>query len=338
MEFVSELGLVALGSRMRAISDRLYAIADEVYQRSGIEVQGRWFPLLRLLHDRGPQGVGEIAQAIGQTHSAVSQLADKLVREGWLVAKADVADKRLRRLALSAKAGTALRDAKPAWRAIQEVLATRCSEADIDVLGTLTAFAQLLAPPIQDEIAERTLALQREALRVVKFQPALREHFHRLNAEWLRKYFYIEEIDERVLSHPEGEIIDLGGEVFFALLGDAVVGTCALKSEADDSLELTKMAVDERYQGLGVGRRLIEAAIEEFTRRGSKTLFLETNSKLAPAIKLYESVGFEHQSTVRPDSHYQRANVYMVWRAPPAAKSKGASATRRKKAAVVPGA
>lgn len=334
MEFVNELGLLALGSRMRTMSERLYVIADEVYQRSGIAVQGRWFPFLRLLHDRGPQSVCEIAQAIGQTHSAVSQLADKLVRDGWLVVNTGVADKRLRRLGLTAKADAALRDAKPAWRAIHEVLESHCSDAGIDVLDTLTAFAQLLEPPIQDEMAERTLALQREAVRVVTFQPALREHFYQLNAAWLRKYFYVEEIDDRVLSNPEQEILAAGGQVFFALLGDAVVGTCALMQESDDSCELTKMAVDECYQGLGIGRCLIEAAIGEFTRRRGKTLFLETNSKLAPAIRLYESVGFEHQSTVRPDSHYQRADVYMVWRAPRAAKAKGGSRPRRKDAGV----
>jgi ribosomal protein S18 acetylase RimI-like enzyme len=43
-------------------------------------------------------------------------------------------------------------------------------------------------------------------------------------------------------------------------------------------------------------------------------LFLETNTRLAPAIRLYESVGFEHQPTVKPDTHYSRANVYMIWR------------------------
>lgn len=330
MEFVNALGLVALGSRMRAISERLYGVADEVYQRSGMTVQGRWFPLLRLLHDRGPQTVGEIAQAIGQTHSAVSQLADKLVREGWLVVSADVSDKRVRRLGLSPQGREAMRAAKPAWRAIQEVLESRCAELGIDVLGTLDAFAQVLEAPIQDEIAARTLALQRDAVRVVHFQPALRAHFYRLNAEWLRKHFYIEAIDDRVLSNPEGEIIDVGGEVFFALLGDEVVGTCALKKEPDDSLELTKMAVDERHQGLGIGRRLIEAAIAEFVRRGARTLFLETNSKLTAAVKLYESVGFVHQPTLRPDSHYQRANVYMVWHAPLAVKGTGGRGTRPK--------
>ena len=64
MEYIAQLGLVALGSRMRAVSDRLYATADEVYRQSGLDIQGRWLPLLRILHDRGPLTVGEIAEAI----------------------------------------------------------------------------------------------------------------------------------------------------------------------------------------------------------------------------------------------------------------------------------
>ena len=97
MEYIAQLGLIALGSRMRAVSDRLYATADEVYRHSGLEIQGRWLPLLRILHDRGPLTVGEIAEAIGQTHSAVSQLADKLTDQGWLDVVVDPVDKRHRR-------------------------------------------------------------------------------------------------------------------------------------------------------------------------------------------------------------------------------------------------
>ena len=150
-------------------------------------------------------------------------------------------------------------------------------------------------------------------IRVELFSKPLREHFYRLNAAWLEKYFHIEQIDHQVLINPESEIIEPGGEILFALLADLVVGTCALKLDSLDEYELTKMAVDEHYQGHGIGRILINAAIAEFKRRKGKRLFLETNTKLEPAIKLYESVGFEHQTTIKPGSHYSRANVYMIW-------------------------
>lgn len=334
MAFLSELGLVALGSRMKALSERLYALADEVYGARGSPVQGRWFPVLRLLHDRGPHTVGDIAAHVGQTHSAVSQLADRLVREGWLEVRDDGRDRRRRRLALTARATEAIRAVKPAWRAIQETLAERCAAAGIDVLATLRAFEQQVEPGIAEAIVERWNASERAALRIVPFAPALREHFYRLNADWLRKYFYVEEIDHRVLGEPEREILEPGGEILFALVGDAVVGTCALKHEADGVYELTKMAVDEGYQGLGIGRRLMEEAVAEFSRRKGTRLFLETNTKLTPAIRLYESVGFEHQPVLKPDSHYNRADVYMIWRAPATVRKRAArSANPRKRAA-----
>jgi putative acetyltransferase len=45
-------------------------------------------------------------------------------------------------------------------------------------------------------------------------------------------------------------------------------------------------------------------------------LFLESSRKLAPALALYESVGFRHRPAPRPGSHYVRADVYMVWEPP----------------------
>lgn len=326
MEYIAQLGLVALGSRMRAISDRLYATADEVYRASGLQLQGRWLPLLRILHDRGPQTVGEIAEAVGQTHSAVSQLADKLTDLGWVDVAIDPADRRRRRLALTAHAETELRAAKPLWRAIEDLFTRHCREQGIDLLHTLATFENVLAPTLAGAIVERAATQDRSALRIVAFDPALRDHFYRLNEAWLRKYFYVEEIDHRVLSDPETEIIARGGNILFAMLGDEVVGTCALMPEAGGAdaegvdmkgtFELTKMAVDEQRQGLGIGRALMEAAIDEFRRRDGRRLFLETNSKLTPAVRLYESMGFEHQPSIKPDSHYDRADVYMVWRDP----------------------
>jgi ribosomal protein S18 acetylase RimI-like enzyme len=73
------------------------------------------------------------------------------------------------------------------------------------------------------------------------------------------------------------------------------------------------MAVDETFRGLGAGQRLLDACLAEFRRRKGRTLFLESNSRLSTALRMYEKAGFVMQPTIRPDSHYARADVYMVY-------------------------
>jgi ribosomal protein S18 acetylase RimI-like enzyme/DNA-binding MarR family transcriptional regulator len=317
MSFFEEVGLLGIASRLKATSDRFYALADGIYAKQGIDLQSRWFPLFWLIYDQGPQTVGDIALAVGQTHSAISQLASRLVRDEWLVAVEDHADRRRTRLDLSDKARNALRKAKPVWRAIRDELEAKCKAAALDPAATLSGLNTLLDGPIEANIIARAKSLGRDAIEIVPFRPDLRAEFFRLNADWLRRYFYLEEIDHQVLSNPEGEILEPGGAIFFALLDGAAVGTCALMQVDHGTFELTKMAVDPQYQGLGIGRLLIEEVIAEFRRRKGKTLFLETNTKLATAIRLYESKGFEHQPARKAVSHYQRANVFMIWRDAP---------------------
>jgi ribosomal protein S18 acetylase RimI-like enzyme len=117
-----------------------------------------------------------------------------------------------------------------------------------------------------------------------------------------------------VLGDPERHILQPGGAIFFARLGEEVIGTCALLQESPGMFELTKMGVDETFRGLGAGRRLLDACIAEFHRRKGHTLFLESNSRLTTALRMYEKAGFVMQPSVRPGSHYERADVYMIYR------------------------
>ncbi len=310
---------LALGSRLKALSDALYDASDAVYGARGLKFESRWFPVVRLLHDRGPTAVTDVAREIGQSHSAVSQLAERLLKTGWIARRKDPADSRRSLLALTPRAQIEVRRLKAVWRGVADEVHADLAAAGHDLLRALDAFEQRLArAPIAPRILDRLTRYDAEALRVVPFRPELRQHFYDLNADWLRKYFYLEAIDHRVLSRPEEEIIAPGGAVLFALLGDEVVGTCALKLEAPGVYELTKMAVIEERRGLGIGRALLEAAIAEFRRRRGRTLFLESSTKLGPALRLYEALGFEHQPGPKPGSHYQRSDVYMIWRDPEA--------------------
>jgi putative acetyltransferase len=151
-------------------------------------------------------------------------------------------------------------------------------------------------------------------IRIVDYAPRWRADFARLNIEWLERWFEVEPIDREVLSDPETHILAGGGRVLFAVdSDDRALGTVALLHEGGGVYELTKMAVDPLLRGRGIGRLLMAGALEAWRGLGGRELFLESSSRLAPALALYESIGFRHRPAPRPGSHYARADVYMVY-------------------------
>lgn len=144
---------------------------------------------------------------------------------------------------------------------------------------------------------------------VVTFSPRYRDAFARLNYAWIEKYFVVEPVDRRVLDNPEEEIIVGGGQIFFALANERVVGTVALKREDARTYELTKMAVDDSARGRGYGKALLTAAIDYARADGAKRLVLSSHTSLAPAIAMYRAAGFVERHDA--DSCYSRCNIYM---------------------------
>lgn len=313
--YLSSLRELALGSRLKALSDHFYQAVDEVYRASGAGIESRWFPVLRYLRDVGPTTVTDMALAIGQTHSAVSQLADRLVEAGMVTRQRDPHDGRRSVLVLTAAGERALGDLGPVWLAIRRGMAESLGPRGVALLDAIDGCEQVLAErPLVAAILDQRAVLSQAVVEVVPYQPALREHFRRLNQQWLERQFRVEDVDRALFADPEGMIIAPGGAILFALYAGEVVGTCALMHEGDGVYELSKMGVDENYRGLGAGRKLLDEAIATFRRREGRELFLESNSRLERALAMYERAGFERQPGIRSGSHYARADVYMVYR------------------------
>ena len=149
-------------------------------------------------------------------------------------------------------------------------------------------------------------------LSIIPYDARYQRDFKRLNESWIVEFFEMEETDHKVLDHPKQYIIDSGGTILFAVEGDMIVGTCALaKSENGRfEFELAKMAVDPKFRGRGIGQRLGEAIIDCARELGANTVFLESNTILAPAINLYRKLGFVE--TERQPTPYARGNIHMV--------------------------
>ena len=146
-------------------------------------------------------------------------------------------------------------------------------------------------------------------VEIIPFSPDLKEAIKILNLEWLTKYFKVEAKDEKVLSNPQEEIIDKGGMIFYAKYQEKIIGTVSLIKIEEGSYELSKMAVTDGVQGLGVGKKLLEHCILIAQEKQIKKIILYSNRSLLPAIHLYEKFGFEEIPL--EDGIYERADIKM---------------------------
>ena len=146
--------------------------------------------------------------------------------------------------------------------------------------------------------------------QIVTYSPRYQEAFIRLNTEWIKKYFELEESDFKVFEHPE-QIVEKGGQIFFALTDSGIaVGCCALVRHADNhTYELAKMAVSPQYRGYRIGTALGHALMNYAKQKGIKSIFLEGNTRLKASIALYRRLGFQE---IPLTAHaYKRCDILM---------------------------
>lgn len=96
------------------------------------------------------------------------------------------------------------------------------------------------------------------------------------------------------LSDIETSYLKRGG--LFELLVDEngrLLGTVGLYPINNEVIELRKMYFVPILRGHGYGKQTLERMIEQARQRGFKKIYLETNSVLKDAIRLYQKFGFE---------------------------------------------
>ena len=311
MDFYRSAGVVALGSRLRRLSERLGRDATILYERYGVDIDPRWYPVCAMLEARDAQSVGELAAAIGQSHAAVSQVIQGLDARGFVVRTRCAEDSRVTRLSLT-----------PAGRAAME----RMVPQRRDVEAAVTALLEAHAPELWSSLERLEAALDergllervereraRGAVTIVPYDDARHaDAFRELNLAWIRRHWEPEASDHAVLDAPQRAIVEIGGYIAIAERDDVAIGTCALLPMAGGDYELAKMSVADGHKGLGVGERLGRHVIEEAARRGAGRVYLETNSVLEPAIALYRKLGFG-PANAQP-SPYDRCNVQLELR------------------------
>jgi len=91
------------------------------------------------------------------------------------------------------------------------------------------------------------------------------------------------------------------GRVWLAEQGDELVGCCAIAHRGQGVGQLRWVLARREVRGAGLGRRLVEQALEYCRQQGMGRVFLETTDGLEASRRLYDSLGFRLVSETREE-------------------------------------
>ena len=312
-DLIKELGALTVASRMKRLADRFQHDVGVVFRERQVSLEPRWMTVYYLLARDGAMSVVEIARALQISHPAVHQVAQEMLKAGYLVQNRDQQDGRRRLLNLSDSALEVLPQMRELWDDVERAAAQVIQESGFEVLSVLERLEwELDQKPFHQRIRDTAKSKQRQEVVIVEYQTEMAEVYRDLVLSWVKADYQVEPSDLQMAEDPVGTLIRPGGHVFMAQVNSQCLGTAALRKVDEETYELCKMVVTPSARGRQLGQKLMRHAIAKARMLGARKIVLETNHKAEAAIKLYRKNGFQHHSF--PPEHppgYERADVWM---------------------------
>lgn len=229
----------------------------------------------RVLFEIGADGATprDVRARLGLDSGYVSRLIASLRRAGLVEAEPDPADRRTKRLRLTA-----------------------AGRAEMDELDRISdGLAAAVLAPLSDEQRARLLHAQAEVQRLlaVSMVSIAREDQSSADARWCLGHYFAELGERFEESFDPGRTLPADSAVFLiARLAGQPAGCGALKTLRPGVGEILRMWVDRAHRGLGIGARLLAALEAEAAALGHRAVRLYTNRSLAEAKSMYRSRGY----------------------------------------------
>lgn len=294
MGFIKELGSLALGSRIKSLSESMMRDMAKVYKEQDIDFEPRWFTFFQLVLRRKEITVTQIARELNQTHPAVVQVISILEKKKLIITKKDKTDNRKRLVRLSNKGKQLAEELAPLWEIVQIAANEILNESAPDLLDKIYEVEKTLQHKstyqrIKEKIAKKAI----DKLEFKKYEKKHLKDFQQLNEDWLNSYLELTEHDIKILADPQNEIIKKGGNIYLLVSEEIVIGTYALQRLNSKVCELSKFTIKKDFRGWKLGERMIVHVIEKAKDMKYESIVLLTHPKLKEATQLYRKTGFE---------------------------------------------
>lgn len=312
MNFFDTVGKLAIGSRLRLLSEKITEDAAQIFKLYGIDMQPKWFPVFYVLSNEEAKTVTAIAKEIGHSHPSVSKIIGEMSKKGFVKEKNDKTDGRRNMVSLSPKGKEIIEKIQDQYLDVNSAVEELSADTRNDLWKAIGEWEFLLEQKsLLRRVQEQKKTRESTKVQIVDYKPVYQQAFRALNEEWISTWFKMEEADYKALDDPKGYILKNGGHIVVALYEGEPVGVCALIKMKDPQydFELAKMAVSPKAQGKNIGWLLGNAMIEKARSLGARKIYLESNTILKPAINLYYKLGF--QKVIGHDTPYERCNIQM---------------------------
>ena len=118
MNLYQSLGYLALGSRLRRLSESFLSEINRAYQNEGIEFDASWFPVFYLLSKNDALSIKELSEQTEVSHPAASQLITNLKNKSLVTSVTCNDDGRKQLVTLTNKGRALLNEVIPVWDAV----------------------------------------------------------------------------------------------------------------------------------------------------------------------------------------------------------------------------
>ena len=259
----------------RSYTQRIGALEDSFLG------MGLPLPATRLMFEIGsqPGTVRDLRARLGLDSGYVSRLLRRLESDGLVAVEPDLADRRRRVAALTAKG-------QERW----DELEARSEDRARTLIDPLTPRqrARLTAALAEADLLVRaaTVTLAETDPAEPEARAAVRRYFDELRDRFGFDSAGQDVKDAAMLCPPDG--------AFIVAVSDGLPVACGgLQTIAPGIGEIKRMWVDEAWRGAGLGSRVLRDLESRSAALGHHTLRLDTNGTLTEAIAMYERAGYQ---------------------------------------------
>lgn len=144
-------------------------------------------------------------------------------------------------------------------------------------------------------------------MEMVEYKEEYKKDFIEFNTNWIVENFgALEEPDINSFCSIEQNIKN-GAMIFFAV-ENGVPLACSMVLPVDVGVfEICKLASNNKVPHKGAGSAVFKACMDFAKKKGAKKIIIISNSKLKPALHIYEKFGFKEVKLA--DYHYTRGDI-----------------------------